>query len=635
MTPESRRIPEGVLERYLTDALPAEAKARVEALLAESPPDRTRLEELHADSAAFLVKHPPGPLLTRFAGQLPEGVLERYLADALDPQAKARVEALLAVSPELRARLDELRADSAAFFVRHPPGPLVARFQEGARRRKWWRWSALLAPVLAAAAVVLLLLPHPVEPWINTKGPVVLVLHRKTDSGSAPVSPEVPLAPGDNIRFEAKASASGFLAVLGKDAKGTVTVYHPYGGTAAAPYDVAQPRLEGAIELDDTLGREDVYALHSTRPFDLGWAVRALTEGRPLTEIAPEGVSVGSTSFTKQDNLSALSPAFVVPERGPRTKRLALIVGSDTGWEKDGPLLLTEPQDETSRLSTVLTELGGFSEAGVVLLRAPTTEQLRLELEAVKQRLRNNPEEAHLFVFYYVGYADKEYLHLQGKPLSFTELSRLLSEVPATVNLGIIDTVLSGFEFNPASPRDLFQFTVTAKKAARSTVILAESGGLGSIFTHHLVNGLRGAADDDHDLRVSLDEAVRHASIHASSSSSFGTPPPQFPYEASKLGKLVLTQLQGPSALLMFPPGSHCIVEDGSLSKQVAAVFPDSPGFLLLAVPPGTHLLECGTGHGRYRVAPLNLNAGDWVDITQLVFHEGPPPCGSCASIWP
>ncbi len=53
-----RKLKDAPLERYLADALPARARARMEALLAASAKDRQRLEELRADSAAFLSKHP-------------------------------------------------------------------------------------------------------------------------------------------------------------------------------------------------------------------------------------------------------------------------------------------------------------------------------------------------------------------------------------------------------------------------------------------------------------------------------------------------------------------------------------------------------------------------------------------------
>lgn len=233
--------------------------------------------------------------------RIPDALLERYLADALPAEAKARLEATLAASPGDQARLAELRADSAAFLLRHPPGPLVARLQEDARRAKRWRWPMLLAPLsaaTAAAAIVLALLPPTDEPY-TTKGSMILVLHRKEGEGSVTVPRDGPVAPHDSIRFEVKAPKSGFVAILGRDPLGITTIYYPFGGSAAAPYDAAQWLLPGAIELDDTPGREDIYALHSTRPFDLAWALEALREGRLLEEVAPAGISVEHTSFVK------------------------------------------------------------------------------------------------------------------------------------------------------------------------------------------------------------------------------------------------------------------------------------------------------------------------------------------------
>jgi hypothetical protein len=233
---------------------------------------------------------------------IPDALLERYLTDALQAQAKAGIEATLATSPADQARLEELRADSAAFLLQRPTRIVVERFEKEQRRARRWRWPLLLAPALAAVALLLIPRLPPKDPDgpITVKGSVILALHRKAGSGSVPVSPEVPLVPGDSLRFEVKAPANGFIAVVSKDSSGAISVYYPYGSDGAAPYDATQPLLPGAIELDATLGREDVYALHSTQPFELAWARKALEEGRPLEKAAPRGVSVGHAFFTKR-----------------------------------------------------------------------------------------------------------------------------------------------------------------------------------------------------------------------------------------------------------------------------------------------------------------------------------------------
>ncbi|MDX2015892.1 MAG: hypothetical protein SFW67_37205 [Myxococcaceae bacterium] len=87
----------------------------------------------------------------------PDALLERYLANDLSPEARATIDAALAESPEVRARLEALRADSAAFLIKHPPGPLAARLAPP--RRRWLLWLPVALASAAAALVVVLLQP--------------------------------------------------------------------------------------------------------------------------------------------------------------------------------------------------------------------------------------------------------------------------------------------------------------------------------------------------------------------------------------------------------------------------------------------------------------------------------------------
>lgn len=74
MKPPSRRLSDTLLEHYLADALDAKARAQCEAVLAESPGDQARLNELRLESAAFLLQHPPAALLARFQTVAPSSI---------------------------------------------------------------------------------------------------------------------------------------------------------------------------------------------------------------------------------------------------------------------------------------------------------------------------------------------------------------------------------------------------------------------------------------------------------------------------------------------------------------------------------------------------------------------------------
>ncbi|MBI3181199.1 MAG: hypothetical protein HYZ28_03545 [Myxococcales bacterium] len=232
--------------------------------------------------------------------RIKDALLERYLAGDLAAEAKSTLEAGLAGSPPDRARLEELRADSQAFLTQHPPGQMVARYERAARRR-WWALPAVLAPLAAGAFAIGLVLDFPTEdePSFITKGGVTLTVHLRRGESSERLAKGVELSAKDAVRFELRAPGKGFAAVIGKDSAGKVTVYHPFGVLEAAAYEPAQPLLPTAIELDATKGREQLWGLWSDRPFGLGEATEALRSGSPLEQAVP-GVQLGAAELNKR-----------------------------------------------------------------------------------------------------------------------------------------------------------------------------------------------------------------------------------------------------------------------------------------------------------------------------------------------
>jgi hypothetical protein len=234
--------------------------------------------------------------------RIPDVLLYRHLASALEGEALERVEKLLAESEVDRARLEELRAEASAFLEEHPPDPLVAHIErtvEERKRRRWWWRGALAVPALAGLAALLVVSvrpeerPAPEDDWMRKGGAaVVLEVHRhQAGAGGALVLTGDVLAPGDVLRFDVRSAHPGFLAVVGRDASGTVRVYHPQKSQTSAPISQGLTPLP-PFSLGEAPGDEEVYALFSPESFELAPVVRALEESRAVAEGLPSGVKV-------------------------------------------------------------------------------------------------------------------------------------------------------------------------------------------------------------------------------------------------------------------------------------------------------------------------------------------------------
>lgn len=205
--------------------------------------------------------------------------LERWLADDL-PAARTA----LATAVD-RARLDELRAEHAAFLAGIDIGDEVRAIRRRAggpaRRavRPWWIAGGALAAAAAVAVVVLRPAPGP-DDDLRAKGGVGLVIHVAADGTSRAVTRDGAVHPGDRIRFAVSAPGTGHVAVIGIDAAGAATVYYPYGGVRSAALAAGDGGvLPGAIALDAALGDEAIYAVYAARPFALDAALFAALRG--------------------------------------------------------------------------------------------------------------------------------------------------------------------------------------------------------------------------------------------------------------------------------------------------------------------------------------------------------------------
>ncbi|RKH02089.1 caspase family protein [Corallococcus carmarthensis] len=271
-------------------------------------------------------------------------------------------------------------------------------------------------------------------------------------------------------------------------------------------------------------------------------------------------------------------------------RRLALFVGvNDGGPER---VRLRYAETDAKAFALVLSELGGVLPQDRVLL----TDVDRAGVLAGFDRVRGLAEGVRAagarrveVLLYYSGHSDDEGLLLKGQRLDYGELRRSLEGLPADVRIAVLDSCASGAfarkKGGVARPAFLVDSAIQVKGHAILTSSSAneasqESDRLGgSFFTHHLLSGLRGAADVTHDGRVTLTEAYQfafHETLARTERTQGGAQHPNYDIELAGTGDLVMTDLRATTAGLVLtePLEGRLYVRDavGTLVVEVQKV---------------------------------------------------------------
>jgi len=271
-------------------------------------------------------------------------------------------------------------------------------------------------------------------------------------------------------------------------------------------------------------------------------------------------------------------------------ERFALVVGNDLGQGPDLPLRYAET--DAARVVSVLQEVGGVRPENTVLLQGKDADTVRRALIAVNERVRSAGHQTVLLV-YYSGHADAGALHLGSTRLELGELEQLVRGSAAAFRLLIVDACRSGAltRVKGGSAIPPFDIQLGERVTGEGAVFLTSSSAsedsqesdelTGSFFTHFLLSGLLGAADENGDGRVTLDEAYRHAyeaTLRASSRTLAGTQHPTFQYDLRGSGDLVLATLDAGSPTrgwLELPAGKNWLLfqdnADGGVVGEVAS----------------------------------------------------------------
>lgn len=328
----------------------------------------------------------------------------------------------------------------------------------------------------------------------------------------------------------------------------------------------------------------------------------------------------------------------------------ALVIGSNNPGKNQQPLRYAH--DDARRMVQVLTEVGIYPDLRLKTLIDPKLRHLHTALNEISEQIKTHQrrDENTTFLFYYSGHARAHALNLGQEEFRLEALRYFLEKLPAKLKVVILDACQTGafsqvkglqaakdFSYNSVNMLQTEGMAVIA--SSTGSELSQESDDLGgSVFTHHLVAGLRGAADSDSDGRITLFEAYRYTynqTLVATAGTYVGRQHVTLETNLVGKGELVLAWPEkGSSALdLPEPLESEILVYRTDNQAIVAEVHKVGGSSIRLALAPGKYTVLVRSDRSVSScLVTLDENHSVALDLTDCqLLDSNPAPKGSLA----
>ena len=326
--------------------------------------------------------------------------------------------------------------------------------------------------------------------------------------------------------------------------------------------------------------------------------------------------------------------AFIAQEALARTQRIAVVVGNNVGLEDDEPLKYAE--NEALEIYRLLLEIGGVNPSFAYLLTGRDSQEVVAILHEVEQRVSELEGEGEvLLIFYYSGHASTEALHLNNTELGIDELVSNIRKTGANTTITFVDSCKSGAILRVkggVAVQPPFEISVTSQKSVSGHVVITSSGPSevsmeaeelrGSFFSHYLISGMRGDADQNSDGRIDLNEVYSYTynnTVAKTMESRVGTQHPGFDYDIEGTGNIVMTWPAKSEATLSFGPGlegSYLIVTKYNRAI-VAEVSLSETEQKDIALPAQSYVVKKRV-KGGYLIGEVNLSWGGEKKLSEV-----------------
>lgn len=319
--------------------------------------------------------------------------------------------------------------------------------------------------------------------------------------------------------------------------------------------------------------------------------------------------------------------------------RHALVVGHNEGSASERPLLFAE--SDARRMAHTLTSASGTDPNRTTTLTSPSRNELLHALARLREAVARDDAAGRdtLVLFFYSGHADAAGMHLGRQVVTWSELQTLLDRTGAGVRVAFLDACESGAMTDRLRTKGgvrapAFAVELTDRLTATGQVVFTsstanqashESDAIGgSYFTHHLASALSGAADDDGDGRVTLEEAWAHVARETAFQTRdqrMGGQTPTYAWDLTGTGHLVITTPGRSGATLEFPEGlaGEFAIFDQARRSFVAQVSLDGTNARTVGLAPGRYIVQ-QRFPSHIEVARIALAAGEQRSLDTMGF---------------
>lgn len=291
--------------------------------------------------------------------------------------------------------------------------------------------------------------------------------------------------------------------------------------------------------------------------------------------------------------------------------QVVALANSDS-FDPDLPVL-KYPKDDLERFVKVMERTGTVPAKNVHRLVDGTSADLRRVVKevATKAKAAGSPARSK-FIFYFTGHSDVNGLHLADGLFRKDDLHALLASVPAETRVALLDSCYSGaLAAKGVKPAAGFVVPQAEFDEPSGSVFLAATSGTdvafeveelkGSLFTHHLVNGLYGGADSNKDGLVTIDElyqfVYRRMAVEQTALPGRAAQKPEYRVDLQGRGALILSYLEKTTMSVELERdviGDLTFVSDNGL--QIFRLYKDQPAKLTTKLVPADYVVSLRQG---------------------------------------